>query len=354
MALVWCDGFEGYGDTDSATPAPTDIIGDKYLAMSYENQMQIKSAGRTDWALRMTPTAYQARLVSQDVVSGNTTIAGVAMYLYQKSGFTWPHDWPILCFKNTSGEMNVELIIADGTLFVNGPNTTYLGGTRVNLDVAEYHYVEMKVYHHNTSGTVEVRVNGCPVFSATNVDTVNTGGTTSRVLIGDTHEVGDNQLIRVDDFYVCDGTGSKNNDFLGDVSVRTLWPDGDDTTQFATTGNGSKATHYEQVNMEETLRATDYVEDGTSGNRDKYTLANAADNFNTVHGIMVWAQSRYETSATNYHLLIDSNGTEAETSNIAASATFAYDGYVWEDDPDTASAWTNSTINALKSGFEVQ
>jgi len=357
MALVWVDGFEGYGSTNNSAPSPSGILDDKYQNTTNESQYRKFNAGdvRTDWSLRLAPAAYYQRTQTQDVISGDTTIAGLGFYPYQVGGYTDVADWPLLCFKNSSDEMNVELIYLNGSFFVNGPNSTYLGGTRVNIEAQEYHFVEMKVYHHATNGTVDVRVNNCPVLSLSSVNTINTGGATDRVGIGDAgHTLGHAQYSRIDDFYVCDGSGSKNNDFLGDLTIRTLWPDGDNTTQFATTGNGSKSTHYEQVNMEETLRSTDYVEDGTSGNRDKFTFEDTSDGFDTIHGIMLWAQANYVTSATNYRLLVDSNGTEDESANIAASASFTYDGNVWEDDPDTSTAWTSSTINALIAGFEVQ
>jgi hypothetical protein len=159
----------------------------------------------------------------------------------------------------------------------------------------------------------------------------------------------------LDDFYVCDGTGATNNNFLGPVTVRTLFPDGDDTAKFSVTGNANYSTHYEQLNdNHESHPTTDYVEDGTTGNRDIYTLDNSVDNFDTIYGVIGWGYTKYIDSAINYRLVASSNGTENESSNITALSDWHYDRHVLETNPDTSNAWTDSTINAFKFGFEVQ
>ena len=40
MALVWCDGFEGYGDTNNVAPLPTGVMAQKYRYANLENQMR--------------------------------------------------------------------------------------------------------------------------------------------------------------------------------------------------------------------------------------------------------------------------------------------------------------------------
>jgi hypothetical protein len=133
-----------------------------------------------------------------------------------------------------------------------------------------------------------------------------------------------------------------------------LIPDGDDTTQFATTLNGSKSTHYEEVNVLEALRATDGVADSTSGNRDIFTFNDPTDDFDEIFGVIGWTHADYSSSSEIYRMVCSSNGTETESANIAADSDWFIDPYVVELDPDTGNAWTNSSINAIKFGFEVQ
>jgi hypothetical protein len=191
-------------------------------------------------------------------------------------------------------------------------------------------------------------------MSLTSVNTQASGGVISNFGIGFPNPMQNAKASRLDDYYICDASGAENNDFLGDTTVRTLWPDGDDSVGFSTTGNGSYATHYEQVNGLNSLPSTDYVDDGTAGIRDIFTLDDSTDNFTTVHAVVGWAYGNYVATPNNYRLVCSSNGTESESGDITGSSSWSYDSYILESDPDTAGAWTDSTVNALKYGFEVQ
>lgn len=356
MALLWCDGFEGYGDTDNTAPSPTGVIADKYIESGTEVQLRIQSDGYVDWGLQLTPavTVYDSLLTTPDLTANNTVIAGVAFYIVTQNEFNDPLLWPLLNFRNNSGDTCARIIAAQGaSLYVMDAGDNYIGSCRNKLDLNEYHFIEMKVLSHETNGTIEVRINGCPVFNATSVNTANSGSTITRVSIGaninGNHPNGNS---RIDNFYVCDGSGNTNNNFLGDVTVKTLWPDGDDTTEFATTGNGSLGTHYEQVYYPERTETTNYVEDSTTSNQDIFTM-DALSEDTTIYGVVVWGATQYDTSNTSHQLLVSSNGTVENSATIVNTTSAAYNPFVVEDDPDTGNSWNQATINAMLCGIEV-
>jgi hypothetical protein len=344
MSLLWCDGFEGYGTSNNSTPSPTDVLADKYDAVDRENQMAIRdnaAAVRTDWAVRLTSITYNSYLNPASLTSNATLIAGVAVNIPLLAGWSSTDDWPLFAFKNGAGEICAELVCAHASFYVKDAAGAYLGGVRGVIEIAEFNYIEMKVYGHATNGTIEVRINNCPVFNATSVNTQATSGIATRACLGDATPPVSAEYARLDDFYVCDGSGSDNNDFLGDVIVKTLWPSGDDSVNFASTGNANYSTHYEQVNYGDSLPTTDWVRGNAAGQRDIFTLDNLTVNFSDIHGVAAWAYAKY-------------NGTETESANFACTKNSTYDKFIVENDPDTSSAWTNNSINALKSGFEVQ
>jgi hypothetical protein len=355
MALLWCDGFEGYGASDGVDLSPTGVLADKYMYVDQENRFTNRTSGRNGAALECSDTLYPTFFKTYNIATTNTVICGVAYYFQPKPDWNRSTLWPIFRFENGGGNYCASVATADTGFYLRDAAGAFVGATRVNLEESKYNYVELKIYSHATAGTMELRVNGCPVASVSSINTqASTGGAIANIQIGFSADILHKRGSRLDDFYVCDDSGSTNNDFLGDITVRTLFPNGDDTTQFATTGNGSYSTHYEQVNYADALPATDYIEDGSTGNRDIFTLADSTDNFATVYGVMGFAYTRYDTTANNYRIVFDSNGTESESANIAAASTYRYDSYLLELDPDTASAWTDSTINALKIGVEVQ
>lgn len=358
MALVWADGFDGYANSSTVgnRPKPDGVIADKYVGVGYESQMDMYNSdnrwGGSDWVLRFGGgPVYSIYMTTRDVVSGNTTIAGVAFRINDKNVWSSSQSWPVLIFRNDTGADNVRLVHTNGTFTVWGPTDNYLGGVTFNIERFVYHYIEMKVYHHNTEGTVEVRINGCPVLLLEDVDTLLTSGKPStRVGIGDNTSIYCSQYSRVDDFYVCDGTGNTNNDFLGPVRIETLWPDGDDTANWSTTANS--ANHYENVNREVRDGSTDYVEESGSGVLDLFTMDDTSVSWDSIKGVVCWTGAGYSSSSAGLQQVVDSGGTTDNSSNITLTTGVLFQApHVVETVPGTSNSWNSATINSIKTGF---
>jgi hypothetical protein len=75
---------------------------------------------------------------------------------------------------------------------------------------------------------VQARLDGTQVPGFTGY-TRNTGTAEIATVRFSNHFVasGTRHLLRLDDVYLCDASGSRNNDFLGDVRVATLRPNAD-------------------------------------------------------------------------------------------------------------------------------
>jgi hypothetical protein len=312
-----------------------------------------RTHGDIGWSFECSVSTLGTRLQCATLTSNDTLIVGSAIWLQTRGFISDPAVWPYFDFRSTTNTC-AKLICHHGSFFVVDAQDNYVAGSRTTFDTWDWHYVEMKVYSHSTNGTIEVRVNGVPVIDVSSVNTEATEGKATRIVFGSPSASGGSQYIRYDDVYICDGTGNTNNDFLGDVAVRTLIPDGDDTTQFANTGNVSKSTHYEEVNMLEASFSTDWVSDSTSGNRDIFTFNNATETYDEIYGVVGWTYAQYETSAETYRMVCDSNGTEEESTNITANSSWKNDLFILEEDPDTSNSWNQSSINAIKFGFELQ
>jgi len=120
----------------------------------------------------------------------------------------------------------------DLTLSVTRNGTALTGGTSTNsLSTGSYYYVEWKVTIADSIGanSCKVRVNGVDwITVATGQDTKNTANASANQLtLGPINAISGTWLI--DDFYLCDSSGTTNNDFLGDIRVDTLYPNADGT-----------------------------------------------------------------------------------------------------------------------------
>jgi len=87
-----------------------------------------------------------------------------------------------------------------------------------------FHHIELKLVRHASAGSIEVRMDdsSIPTMSATGV---NTGSSDiAQIVFGNT---GSGPGTFITDIHIWDTTGTRNNNFLGDVGVALLWPNED-------------------------------------------------------------------------------------------------------------------------------
>jgi hypothetical protein len=218
-----------------------------------------------------------------------------------------------------------------------------------------YTSIQTKVVIHDTTGSVEVRLNGSatPVLTLTNVDTRNAGsGVITSVVLNLSGAGGIGSAgVYFDDLVAWDTTGSENNDWLGDLRVDSYLPTADGDTVTLTTSSGSD--HYALVD-EVPASGTDYVQSGTPGNKDLYQLANMSHTPAAIHAVLVVGQLLKDDAGTReMALILKSSGTESDSSNIAPSTSSQRFVRVWNTDPNGSITWTKSAVDALQAGVKV-
>lgn len=109
----------------------------------------------------------------------------------------------------------------------SGGSGTLLGATPLvdALTPGLWYYIEFKVTLNDTAGAVDVRINGVNKLSLSAIDTKNAG--TATVFNHMKINLHTNGTDKGDDLYVCNGAGSTNNTFLGDVRIESLIPNAD-------------------------------------------------------------------------------------------------------------------------------
>lgn len=188
------------------------------------------------------PCWYQGNGMRRVLSSSQTTV-GIA-------GRYWFDDLPdsndkttLMQFRDAGNDAQISISLqSTGAIAVHRGTTssgTNIGSTAGPVMTAgAWSHVEAKVLFSQTVGTVEVRVNGVPVLTLTNQDTCNTTNVEcSQVFIG--NGVVGHGLFYFKDFIVWDGSGSVNNDFVGDCQVVTLLPQSDDSLGGWDTSEGS-------------------------------------------------------------------------------------------------------------------
>ncbi len=336
MALLWVDGFESYGTSNGSAPSPTGIVGRQYT-VGNESSMDIEE-GRLGSGHSLEIGTTSSYIQTPTLTTNATIIIGFAL---KRGGGT-----DIMFLRNGASE---------------GMGLSYLGGGKIGvyrsstlLEVVDFqfnfntwYWIEFKVLCNDTTGTYELRVGETVVASDTGVDT-KTGSNDYH----DSVRLGGSIINTFDDFYVCDGAGAVNNDFLGNVQVTTLFPSG---AGFTTNFTPSAGANYTCVDEQLINEDTDYVESSTAAHKDTYAYDNVGAGLSNIKGLQIDTLCR-ETDVTSYSLKtpIRSNATDYDDSAQAIGTTdYVFKRRIAELDPNTSAAWLEAAVNAAEFGIKV-
>lgn len=223
--------------------------------------------------------------------------------------------------------------------------------TDTPISTGTWYYIEFQVLIDDTVGAYEVRVDGVTKLSGTNVDTK--AGAEDNVvgfnLIGSTFS-----STEYDDVYILDSTGLVNNDFLGDSQVETLFPDGDGFTNDFTPLSG--LTNYEMVDDGYTPDiGTTYVSSSTVNHTDLYTFTDLELALNDIYAVevagMCWMSN---VGPRTLRMMTRVSSTNYEGDIVGCPIEYNCINHLWENNPNTAAAWTESDVNAAEFGITIE
>lgn len=344
MALLWIDGFEGYGTTTGSAPSPSGIVGRRYPSITDEYRMNIETGRFSGYCLHFT-SGY-CRLRTPPLTTDDTLVIGVAFKRNSARGSRF-----LSMYDGTTRGMNLKVQDYGSELLLYRGNTHIVTTSGANIGVGQWSYIELKVKCHDSAGEYELKVDGVTLESDTGVNTK--AGSNNYHDAVQFEPYGSSKWYW-DDFYICDSTGSNNNDFLGNQRVVAIYPgDSDVTAGFDTVVPAGN--HYEAVQEEECDDDSSYVEDDNVGAKDIWNYDSVPANLSQIQGLQINTLCR-ETDATDFDLItiIRSGDTEYDDAGQAAGAGDYVDlRRIAETDPDTGSLWTKSGINNASFGVKV-
>jgi hypothetical protein len=240
---------------------------------------------------------------------------------------------------------NLLQVTSDGGVHVLGTGTT-------TLLTNTFYYIEFKVTISTSisANTCKARLGGTDeivVATSSSTDPQATG-TASRVALRyDAASV----VITWDDLYILDGTGSANNDFLGDMRVEDLRPNAQGHySDYSVTGAG---THYGAVNETDEDGDTSYVSSSTVGNKETYTFPNLSSTPTAIAGIQLVSVARKDDAGSRAITpMFRAGGTDYSGTQLPLPDSYGYLIQINETNPATSAAWTGSDVNAIEAGFE--
>jgi len=243
-----------------------------------------------------------------------------------------------------------------GEIYVYNSAGTLIAQTPIGVWASDrWFQFEMKVYMHNTAGTIEVRYNTKVVISAVAVDTLpgtSTGIDAIRFYRPQSTE--NNISIWFNELIAHDDQGSVNNDYLGNVNVNSQLVIGNGyANQFSIGGSAPAGTNWQSV-LNTALDDTKYVYSPNVGDIDFYT-PNPTLNSPVVYATQVKAAMRQDDSTQR----IGRVGLRVGSTTYMGSKDFYLDqtyrlySDMWELNPSTGVGWTGSEVNGIQIGVKV-
>ena len=241
--------------------------------------------------------------------------------------------------------INIE---ANNTLtleYYNSGNViTAVGSASTVLPLNTWHKVELSATNMSTPGssTIELRLNGVVVASASNLTLSNASSPFGRVQLGS----GATNIVL--DYYL-DDIAVSDTSYPGGGSVLMMEPDsaGTYSTGYAAVGAGSQVAAVTETPSD---GATSYIESTALGDVITLNLQSAASaGVNQPIGAV---KTVYNAPSTSSQAVMQTRLRSGSTNSDGYSKTDVAGGYsqIFNTDPNTGSAWTTNALDALQIG----
>lgn len=255
----------------------------------------------------------------------------------------------MVLFDNGTEQVDLRLD-ASGHLKVNRGATNLGISSAVILPATKYH-IAWKIKVHGSTGTFEVRVNDVVVTSGTGVNTSATGNAyaTDYRLGFFSGGNGAGANLYWDNVYVYNGNGT----FPGDVKVEEAIVNGNGSQQDFTASPA--VSHVLNVDDASPDSDSTYNAGGTSGNIELYTFAAFTTLTGTIHAVQTTPTMRKDDAgARTAKSIIRISGTDyLGATDYSLGNSYLTLPEIWETNPATAAAWTQSGLNAAEIGIKV-
>lgn len=219
-------------------------------------------------------------------------------------------------------------------------------------------FFEVKVVLHDSTGSVEVRKEGVAIPILTFSGDTKNGGTNPTIDSVAYHGLYDTDNGGIDDLYISNAGGAAPyNDFLGNIRLWPLSPDGNGASSQFVGSDGNSTNNWDHVNDDPASASAmdDYVESNTVGAIDLYTYSNIPQSSGTIYGINVATLAKVtDPSGKQFRPVIRTNGVNYTGADVQPGLVASVTREHWAVNPNTGLAWTFAEINDIQAGEEVR
>ena len=215
------------------------------------------------------------------------------------------------------------------------------------------HHFEMKTFINDTTGTVEVKIDGTTVVNFGTGDTRNGGavGTIDRISMG----ANSGTPLRIDNLVIMDDQGGLNDDFIGDVVIEARVPDGNGNYSQWDGSDGNQVDNYLQVDEGPPHDGdTTYNNAQVAAEKDTYTVEDLVATTGSVLAVQGGIIARHEGAGGTLRQMLRRSSTDQFGSAVTPGSGFTYHNELWEEDPNAGpGAWTITNVDATEFGVDL-
>ncbi len=325
MALLFCDGFDHY-DTAHG--------GEKWDSFN----ANVQSGGREGNCL----FAGFRQGATKNVQNSAALIVGAAIN---------PIDYGTELFEfQDAANTQVQLFLTSaGALQIQDGNGNVLGTSASGVvRTGTWQYVEISVVFSAT-GSATVHVNSASVLSLSGINTIPSGNSYANGV----GFLGSGDGTSFDDVYICDGTGTVNNNLLGDVKIVLATPNGNGRVNQLSRTGGTSAGNYTAVNNNPPDDDTSYVSSATAGQIDAYTITSIGS-VASIKAVQLVASSRKDDAGSRVLALGFGNGTtESYDSGHPLGNSYTMLLRPLDQNPLTSASWATTDLSSAQLALEV-
>ena len=358
MTLLWCDGFDHYGDDKTKM---TDGAWAEVSNIGSISQVNPRTGLRSYSQINQSSNAGSQRRVFGGP-KGTVGLGGAWWF----SNLPTVNNRAILYqFRDASNVPQLTIYLQSTGIIAavrGGTGFDVIGDSVTPAVTAEaYQHIECMATINSSTGAAEVRVNGVTVLSLSGETTTHEtspSNETSQGVVGAAGGVGSGNtgmdVFYLDDLFAYDTEGSYNNYFIGDRRVFTLVPNADSVAQDWVRNVG--AADFETINELTPDDDTTYIEavSGISPNAiSEFELSVLPLGVSAISAVVLVNRAK-KTDAGAANILATAISGSSTTLGANRPITEAYTYYhdVIEVDPDTAAPFTTSAVDTLKLGIE--
>ncbi len=286
-------------------------------------------------------------VLAKDIVPSATEIYwGGAVYITAVSATPFLHFF-------TSNARAVSLNIRNtisGILEARRSNTSLGSSPAASFPLGQWNYIEVHYIPHNTTGVVQVKINGTQVINFSG-DTTDGDAACWGFKITGINNASTKTAPFIDDIVLNDTNGTTNNTWPGQPHLIALRPAGAGSSTQMDRGGLDLGANWRNARNDSYDFA--FIQSTDTGEKDLYAVETAVlPSGAIINNIITMARARVEAGSGFLQIVTDVNGTEVQGDSYPLGAGWKFYQQALATNPADSSAWEEADLANLQIGVE--